>query len=164
MSGRYGDGANGERRLSRAALALAVAAAALALVIVAGTVYALAAGTRARKLERESLSALAAEAGGSSYWTVGTVRAKSSGPEAAVVVATIAFPYDAKDLAFAEELERKAPALKAAAAACLSGRRSEELAPAYEGAVKAALRDSFNALLSLGEVDELWLSDFAVIQ
>jgi flagellar basal body-associated protein FliL len=79
-------------------------------------------------------------------------------------VATIAFPYDSGDRAFAEELARKVPVLRAATVSCLSRRKAADLSPAFEGAVKAALRDSFNGLLSLGKVDEVWLSDFSVIQ
>ncbi len=150
-----------------ASRALVVAAAALALVIAAGTIYGLAAGTRAKKLEREADKAqVAAELKGrASYTGVGTVRAKSADANsAAVVVATIAFPYDSGDRPFAEELRRKAPVLKAAAASVLSARKAAELAPAFEGSLKAALRDAFNARLSLGKVTEVWLSDFAVIQ
>ena len=81
-----------------------------------------------------------------------------------MVVATIAFPYDSRDKAFGEELARKAPVLKAAAEALLSSRKASDLAPAFEGALKADLRNAFNSQLSLGKVGEIWLSDFAVIQ
>jgi hypothetical protein len=46
----------------------------------------------------------------------------------------------------------------------LSSKKAADLGPAFEGSVKAALRDAFNARLSLGKVTEIWLSDFAVIQ
>jgi flagellar basal body-associated protein FliL len=152
-----------ERRGRAAVRILALVAAALALAILAGTAVAFATGSRQRKLERESLAAEAAP-GQATFVAIGTLRTKSADAKPAVVVATIAFPYDAGDRAFAEELARKAPALKAAAAACLSRKKAAELGPAYEGAVKAALRDALNGLLSLGRVDEVWLSDFAVIQ
>ena len=54
--------------------------------------------------------------------------------------------------------------LRAAALALLSTKKAADLGPAFEGALKAALRDVFNARLSLGKVTEIWLSDFAVIQ
>jgi flagellar basal body-associated protein FliL len=79
-------------------------------------------------------------------------------------VATIAFPFDSSDRPFAEELGRKAPVLKAAAVSVLSSKKAAELTPAFEGTLKAALRDAFNARLSLGKVTEIWLSDFTVIQ
>jgi flagellar basal body-associated protein FliL len=146
--------------------ALALAAGILALILVVGTVYGLASGTRQRKLERQADSEASAAqlAGSASFTGIGTLRAKSADAKPAVVVATIAFPYDSTDKNFAEELQRKAPVLKAAAESLLSSRKAADLAPAYEGAVKAALRDAFNARLSLGKVREIWLSDFAVIQ
>jgi flagellar basal body-associated protein FliL len=157
-----------EGRGSRAALRiLAILAIGLALAVAAGTVYGLASGTRQKKLEREAdRSQVAAELRGRTAFTgIGTVRAKSADAAApAVVVATIAFPYDARDQPFAEELGRKAPVLKAAALSLLSSKKVSELSPAFEGSVKAALRDAFNARLSLGKVTEIWLSDFAVIQ
>lgn len=145
---------------------LAIAAAVLALALVAGTVYGLSTGSRAKKLEREQGRAqLAADlAGRASFDGVGMIRAKSADAKAAVIVATVAFPYDSSDRPFAEELSRKAPVLKAAAISLLSSKKAAELAPAYEGGIKAALRDAFNARLSLGKVTEIWLSDFAVIQ
>jgi len=145
---------------------LAVVAGLLVLALVAGTIYGLASGTRQRKLARESDRAqVSAElAGHASFTAIGTVRAKSADAKAAVVVATIAFPYDSRDKAFADELSRKAPVLKAVAESLLSSRKADDLRPAFEGAVKAALRDAFNSRLSLGKVTEIWLSDFAVIR
>lgn len=159
--------AKAERRGASLATALGVVAGILALVFIAGSVYGLASGSRERKRSRESESAqLGAELKGrSSYTAIGTVRAKSADPKApAVIVATIAFPYDAGDRPFSEELGRKAAVLRSAALELLSSRKAAELGPAFEGSVKAALRDAFNARLSLGKVSEIWLSDFAVIQ
>ena len=151
---------------SVAVKALAIAAALLVLILAAGTVYGLAAGTRQKKLSREADGAqVSAELQGrASYAGIGTVRAKSADSAAAVVVATISFPYDSLDKPFAEELARKAAVLKATAISVLSSKKAAELAPAFEGSVKAALRDAFNARLSLGKVSEIWLADFAVIQ
>jgi len=164
MADRRGPLPGAAPRGSRLARVLGAIALGLALLLALGTAAGLVTGSRGRKVERESLSALAAEAGRESYWSLGPLRARSADAKAAVVVATVAFPYDGADRAFAEELERKAPALRAAAVSCLSRRKAAELSPAFEGAVKAALRDAFNGLLSLGEVEEVWLSDFEVIQ
>jgi Flagellar basal body-associated protein len=151
---------------NRAPRILAAIAALLALVIVAGTIYGLASGTRQKKLSREAdRAALEAELRGrASYDGIGTIRAKSADPKAAVVVATISFPYDSEDRAFAEELARKSAVLKSVAASVLSSKKAADMAPALEGSLKAALRDAFNSRLSLGKVNEIWLSDFAVIQ
>lgn len=151
---------------SAAVRVLAAAAAFLVLVIAVGTVAGLATGSRQRKLEREAASAevAAAAKGRAAFTGIGTIRARSADPRPAVVVATVAFPYDASDVPFSEELGRKAAVLRAAALACLEARKAEQLAPAYEAGLKSALRDAFNARLSLGRVEEVWLSDFAVIQ
>jgi flagellar basal body-associated protein FliL len=158
--------ARSERTALLASRALALVAGLLVLLIAAGTIYGLASGSRQKKLARESERAqVAAElAGRASYTAIGTVRAKSADAKGAVVVATIAFPYDSGDKAFAEELARKAPVLRAAAESLLSSRKAADLSPAFEGAVKAGLRDAFNSRLSLGKVSEVWLSDFSVIQ
>jgi flagellar basal body-associated protein FliL len=143
--------------------ALAVLAGVLVLVIAAGSLFAAATGTRERKLAREA--ALAAAAPGSYVFdAIGTVRAATRDKPPAIVVATISFPYPAADRAYAEELQVKATALRAAAIAWFGSRTAADLAPAYEGSVKAGLRDAFNRILSLRKVDQIWLSDFSVIQ
>jgi len=155
-----------DRRGESAVRVLAVLVVLLVLVVAAGSVYGFAAGTRQKKLAREADRAQTAAdlAGRASFTGIGTIRARSADAPAAVVVATIAFPYDSSDGPFAEELGRKAPVLKEAALAVLSAKKAADLAPAFEGTLKAALRDAFNARLSLGKVTEIWLSDFAVIQ
>jgi flagellar basal body-associated protein FliL len=166
---RAGGLANGSapRQGSGLTRVLGLIALLLVLALIAGSVYGLAAGTRQRKLalEAESAQTAAELKGRASFTGIGTLRAKSAdATEAAVVVATIAFPYDSDDRSFAEELVRKAPVLRAAALSVLSAKKAAELAPAFEGTIKAALRDAFNARLSLGKVTEIWLSDFAVIR
>jgi flagellar basal body-associated protein FliL len=152
-------------RSSGAVSGLAVVAVLLALVIVAGTVIAYASGSRQRKLASEAAAAQAQPTDGQATFTgIGTLRAATIDSKPAIVIATIAFPYKSSDRAFKEELIRKAPALKEAAVQWFSRRKASELASAYEGGIKAALRDTFNSLLSLGKVNQIWLSDFSVVQ
>ena len=135
----------------------------LVLILVAGSVYGLATGTREKKLARLAAEAKAPE--GSLVFTgIGTIRASTNDSPKAIVVATIAFPYPAGDKAFEEELEIKRGALKAAAEAFFSRKTAAELQPSLEGGVKIGLREAFNELLSLGEVEEIWLSDYSVVQ
>jgi flagellar basal body-associated protein FliL len=143
--------------------ALAIVAGILVFVIAVGSVWALATGSRGRKLAHEADAAMA-PAGSAVFTAIGTLRASTKDKPPAVVVATIAFPYPADDHDFAGELEKKTDALRAAAVNWFSGRAAAELAPAYEGTVKAGLRDTFNSMLSLGKVSDLWLSDFAVVR
>jgi len=162
--GREDDAAS--RAGAAAVRVLAIVAAALVIAILAGTIAGLASGSRQRKLSSEIASAaVAAEARGRAAFTgIGTIRARSADPDPAVVIATVAFPYDASDLAFSEEIGKKAPVLRAAALAVLESRGADDLGPAFESGIKAAMRDAFNARLSLGRVDEVWLSDFALVR
>lgn len=159
------DGEEGESRggLAPVERVLAIILGIVVLVLAAGSIYGLAADTRAKKLAREA-SAAALPAGSNVFAAIGTIRASTRDSPPSVVVATISFPYPADDSAFAEELEKKTSALRKAAEAWFAGRSAADLVPAYEGSVKTGLRDAFNALLSLGKVDEIWLSDFSVIE
>lgn len=143
-------------RLLRALLALAIV---LAAAIVAGTVWGLATDSRGKALARAN-----APVEGSDIFDLGQIRARSSDAKAAVIAARISFPYPAAATRFREELDKKAPALRAAAVSFFSSKKAADLAPASEGAVKAGLLGSLNALLSLGKLEDLWLSDFAVLQ
>lgn len=134
----------------------------LLIVIAAGTIYGLATGSRAKKLTRRAEAAT--QPGYSVFSDIGTIRAATADKTQAIAVATVSFPYSSSDTAFKEELHKKAPALKAAAINYLARHTAAQLNPAYEGSIKADLRDSFNELLSLGKVDEVWLSDFSVVQ
>ncbi len=142
--------------------ALALVLAGIFIIFVSGTGYGVITGSRARKLSRESVPAAVAEAG---VWDgLGRVRARTGGEPAAIVVVDIAFPYDSGDRQFREELSRKRGDMRAAAAAFFAARSAEELHPANEPIIKAALRDTLNALLSLGRIDELYFSEFRVIE
>jgi flagellar basal body-associated protein FliL len=148
------------RSLSRA---FAIVVGVLVLVLAAGTIYGLATGSREKKLARAA-EAAKTPAGSYVYSGIGTVRASTKDNPAAVVVATVSFPYPADDRSFAEELDTKTEALRAAAVDYFSAKTAAELAPAYEGSVKAGLKDRLNGLLSLGKVEDIWLSDFSVVQ
>jgi len=142
---------------------LLLIAAFLAVLILGGTIYGLATGSRAKKLAREK-SGQVLRPGYATFAEIGTIRASTADSKPAIVVATISFPYSASDREFKEELHKKAPALREAAVNYFSSKTVQSLAPAYEGAVKAGLRDYLNGLLSLGRIEEIWLSDFSVVQ
>ncbi|HOX18672.1 MAG TPA: hypothetical protein PKW82_09465 [Spirochaetales bacterium] len=161
-SGQAGPGAGRAAALERA---LRIVAFCLVGLIVLGTVLALAAGAPRTARAREAAGSLAASrpAGrpGEVFLDLGSIRATTR--EGALVLATIAFSYDDSDAAFFEELGDKAARLRAAAVAYFSSKSRAELAPAFEGLVKAQLRERFDELLSLGSVGELWLPAFAVV-
>ncbi|PKL23420.1 MAG: hypothetical protein CVV47_14360 [Spirochaetae bacterium HGW-Spirochaetae-3] len=148
--------------LSKLERALIIALAVIFVVVVAGTVWAGLTGSRARKLARETVPTGMTDAG--VYDGLGRIRARTSGGRSAVVVVDIAFPYDASDRQFREELARKRGDLKSAATSFFASRTIEELHPSNEAVIKAALRDTLNGLLSLGSIEELYFSEFRAIE
>lgn len=154
------DEAVGEARPSPLIRLLVAVAIILAMVIAAGSIWGIATGSRARAIARADSGPVE----GSDIFDLGQVRAKSADAKAAVIAARISFPYPAAASRFKEELEKKAPALRAAAVDFFSSKKAADLIPATEDATKAGLLGTFNALLSLGKLEEVWLSDFAVLQ
>jgi len=148
--------------VSRLERVLAVVLAAVVVAIATGSAYAAITGSRARKLAREAVPAAAA--GGGVYDGLGRLRARTADDDPAVVVVDMAFPYDASDRQFGEELSRRRGDLRDAVVAYLGSRRADELGAGNEAAVKAALRDTLNAILSLGSVEELYFAEFNVIR
>ncbi len=145
-------------RLERVLIAIG---AVLLIVIIAGTAYAGLTDSRTRKLARATVPIAASDNG--VFDGLGRIRAKSADDVPAVIVVDIAFPYDASDRQFSEELSRKRRDLREATTSFLSGKRATELHPSGEATIKAGLRDTLNALLSLGSIDELYFSEFRVI-
>jgi len=148
--------------MSRTEKALATVAAVLCVVIVAGTAFALLTGTPSRKAARLAVPPALAASG--VYDGIGRIRAATVDDPPAVVVVHVAFPYDASDRAFREELAAKRDALRRAAVAFFSAQAAKALQPSREAVVKAALRDELNAMLVLGAIEELFFAEFQVIR
>ncbi|OHD26121.1 MAG: hypothetical protein A2Y38_22825 [Spirochaetes bacterium GWB1_59_5] len=147
--------------MSKLEKALALTLAVIVVVIVAGTAWGGLTGSWAKKQARLAVPTALADSG--VYDGLGRIRAKTSDEKATIVVVDLAFPYDSSDRQFREELQRKRRDLRAAADGFFSSRRADELRPANEATVKAALRDTLNGLLALGAIEELYFSEFRVI-
>lgn len=147
--------------MSKLERALAAALAILAVIIMTGTVWGGITGSRARKLARAAVPVTLADSG--VYDGLGRIRTKTADEKAAVVVVDLAFPYDSSDRQFREELHRKRDDLRGAASAFFAARRADELRPDSEATVKAGLRDTLNGLLALGSIEELYFSEFRVM-
>lgn len=159
-----GDGSR-EGRLS-AERVLRTVIVALAAVLVIGTAYALLAGTRGKAASRQAPTPKVEtpREGEAVYSRIGTIRAATRDENAAVVAASVVFPYEVQNREFKEELDDKASRLRDECVEFFSEKSVEELHPAFEGALKTGLRDRLNAMLSLGKIREIWFSDFAVIR
>jgi len=147
--------------MSKLERALAVTMAVIAVIIMAGTAWGGMTDSRAKKLARAAVPMSIADSG--VYDGLGRIRTKTADEKATIVVVDLAFPYDASDRQFREELQRKRNDLRTAAGTFFSSRRADELRPENEPTVKAALRDTLNGLLSLGAIEELYFSEFRVM-
>ena len=158
------DGSRGGRLSAERVLRMVIVA--LAAVLVIGTAYALLAGTRGKAASRQAPAPKVEtpRQGEAVYSRIGTIRAATRDEHAAVVAASIVFPYEAQNRAFKVELDDKASRLRDECVRFFSEKSAEELHPAFEGALKTGLRDRLNAMLSLGKIREIWFSDFAVIR
>ena len=147
--------------MSKLEKALLATLALLVVILAVGTAYGAASGSRARKLARAAVPT--AVSGPGIFDSLGRIRAKTVDERPAIIVVDMAFPYDQSDRQFREELTRKRADLRTAAAGFFSSKRAEELRPGNEAAVKAALRDTLNGLLSLGSIEEIYFSEFRVM-
>ncbi|MDR2516940.1 MAG: flagellar basal body protein FliL [Spirochaetaceae bacterium] len=128
----------------------------LALVLAAGSLYGL--------LRPPVPPAAETENGERVFTETGQVRAVTSGPEAATVIVSIAFPYPASDREFSGELSARAGDFRTAAAAYFGSLSAARLRETPEDAVKTELLARFNALLRLGQIEKLYFSDYLILE
>jgi flagellar basal body-associated protein FliL len=145
--------------VSKSERILAVVIAALCVALVTGTVWGLITDTPARKKARQAVPASVAESG--VYDGIGRVRAATA--DGAVAIVHVAFPYDAQDRQFREELVDKRIDLKATVKNFMSERSTADLHPSNENSIKAALRDTMNSMLVFGRIEDLYFAEFEVI-
>jgi flagellar basal body-associated protein FliL len=138
---------------------LAAIALGLVLAIAAGTVYGLASGRR--PAPPAAPQAAAPENG---YFTgIGRIRAASAGASPSAVIVSIAFTYDRNDIAFSEELAAKTKAFREIAVAYFGTFTAAALREAGEPDLKAELLKRFNRELRLGQIEELYFSEYLVL-
>lgn len=155
---------------------LAAIALGLVLAIAAGTVYGLASGKRPAPPAAPQEAAPGGEPSDaapgkeapavpeSGYFTgIGRIRAASAGASPAAVIVSIAFTYDRKDIAFSEELAAKTKAFREIAVAYFGTFTAAALREAGEPDLKAELLKRFNRELRLGRIEELFFSEYLVL-
>jgi flagellar FliL protein len=165
----FASGANGAAPAGRQLIALyrilLVIVLILAAVIVLGTVYGLL--RKALGPGKESTQSTAVEgeesgenAGESIFSGIGKLRVATADPEPETVVISVAFPYDQNDRPFAEELASRIPELKSVTSEYLGAFSAEQLMTLEVTAIKGDLLDRYNALLKLGKISDLYVTDF----
>lgn len=145
--------------VNRSERILALVIAILCIILITGTVWAFMTEAPARKKARQAVPGLVAASG--VYDGIGRVRSATS--DGAVTIIHVAFPYNAQDRQFREELAAKRLELKAVVKTFLAGRQALDLHPSNENSIKAALRDIINDMLVFGKVEELYFAEFEVI-
>lgn len=157
------DAAPPDKRLIAVYRVLLIITLILCAVLAAGTVYGL-----ARKVLVPDESAPITEGGngensvdGESIFSgIGKLRIATSDPEPETVVISVAFPYDQNDRPFAEELASCIPGFKSATAEYLGAFTADQLMNLELGAIKNDLLTRYNALLKLGKIRDLYVTDF----
>jgi len=80
-----------------------------------------------------------------------------------ILILSIAFPYQAGDTAFTEELAGKTNELKAIATNYFSALPADKLIQIDEDAAKAEILRRFNAALRLGRIEALYFNDMMIL-
>jgi len=135
---------------------LLIIAAALALILIIGTIFGLA------KKGKTETPPPAAEAGpnDSIFSGLGTLRIPTAGSESETVIITIAFPYNKNDRPFSEELASRISWFKSTVTDYLGAFTAAEIAELNTDTINQELLKRFNAELRLGQIRELYITDF----
>ena len=91
---------------------------------------------------------------------IGRLRLSTAGPQSAMVILTITFPYIPTDRAFAEELAARIGDFRTIAGDYFLSFNIEELLVKDEEEIKAELLELFNQVLRLGRIQILFFNDF----
>ena len=126
----------------------------LVLTIIAGTIAGLA------KRGKAAAPPPAAALGENIFSSLGALRIPTADPEPGTIVISIAFPYDKSDRPFAEELASRISWFKTTITGFFEVLTAEEFDALDIDAAKEELLKRFNAELRLGQIRELYITDF----
>lgn len=100
-----------------------------------------------------------------SYFTgLGKIRARSSEPDAALLIISPVFPYNAADKAFAEELSAETAQFRDITRALILEYSTEQLLQSGENLIKDELLRRFNTRLRLGHIEQLFFTEYMIIE
>jgi flagellar basal body-associated protein FliL len=141
----------------------------IALAVIAGTLYALIFQSRDASVETvpDQQTALQADnrifTSKGTFTGIGRIRAKSAEPDAAAVLITIAFPYDPDDISFSEELASKITQFRSETIQYFQSYTTDELRLKADEEIQEEILARYNALLRLGIIDTLYITDYMII-
>ena len=135
---------------------LFIVIAVLVVVLIAGTIYGLV------KKGKTAAPPPASEAGvnESIFSSLGTQRIPTADSEPETVIISIAFPYNKSDRPFSEELASRITWFKAIISDYFSVLTADEFDALDADITKTDLLERFNAELRLGQIRELYITDF----
>ncbi|MHC6202308.1 flagellar basal body-associated FliL family protein [Breznakiellaceae bacterium SP9] len=94
---------------------------------------------------------------------IGRIRAACADQNSAVVL-SIRFPYSAEDKDFLEELSLRVGTFRNITADYFGVMSKAELTGKTEAQIKSDLLQRFNAILRLGQIQQLFFSDFIILE
>jgi flagellar basal body-associated protein FliL len=134
------------------------------LVVLIGTMFAFIAKPK-KELKKSNVDQQAAAQPNDRIFTgIGRIRAKSAEPQAAAVMITIAFPYNPDDTIFSEELASKVAQFRSETNRYFQLYTTEELRLKTDEDLQEELLACYNALLRLGLIDSLYITDYIIIE
>ncbi|MDR1904348.1 MAG: flagellar basal body protein FliL [Treponema sp.] len=141
--------------------ALVITAITLAAIILVGTVYGLLRkGNSPADTEAPSKENGEAAGGEDIFFGLGTMRIPTADPEPETLIISITFPYDKNDRPFSEELASRIPYFRSVTEEYLGALSAGELDALEEESVNAELLNRYNAGLRLGQIKELYISEY----
>ena len=129
--------------------------AVLVLILIVGTIYGL--------VKREKTAPPPAPIDGTDeniFSSLGTLRIPTADSEPETLIISVYFPYDKNDRPFSEELASRISAFKTATSGYLGAFTAEELDVLDTDLIKNELLKRYNAELRLGQIRELYITDF----
>ena len=155
------------RTLSLVRRALMICLALVALVLAGGTVYGLffhAGNPGYRQSSRNNQGAVSQKNGeGQTFTSIGRIRVPTADPQPEMVILFVSFVYYPDDRAFSEELALRVRDFRDIITGYIGSFPSAELQEISEDSIKTEILRRFNAILRLGQIETLNLSDFMIV-
>jgi len=134
------------------------------LVLIGGTVYGLFihTGTISDKQNKQIIVTERSEEG-QTFTSIGRLRVPTVDTKPEMVILFVSFVYYPDDKAFSEELVLRVREFRTIIINYIGSFSATELHELGEDTIKIELLQRFNAILRLGEIKTLYLSDFMII-
>ena len=133
----------------------------LVLVLIGGTVYGLFFHHAARGNNQAEVFQKSGEA--QTFTNIGRIRVPTADSQPAMVILFVSFVYYPDDKAFSEELALRVREFREIITDYVGSFQTAELGALSEETIKTELLRRFNAILRLGQIETLYLSDFMVV-